>query len=165
MINNTYYTVLCPPLPDPVNGLVKEFGNRINDTAEFSCEDGYHLDGADVLTCTGDGSWDPAPPVCQGKQTLFPFNCLNLLYDCCTVVCPILVSPMNGQVVLSGILPGDTAMYTCNAIYTLEGEELRNCQDDGTWDHSKPACNPGYSEQMLHIYTITDKHSAADVYS
>ena len=79
---------------------------------------------------------------CMQRQAEYVLFCLNLPYDS-TVVCPMLESPMNGQVVVGGILPGDTAIYTCNATYTLEGEELLTCQSDGTWDHTKPVCNPG----------------------
>ena len=36
-------------------------------TVTISCDDGYGPDGGhDVVTCSEDGQWEPAPPKCSG---------------------------------------------------------------------------------------------------
>jgi CUB/sushi domain-containing protein len=34
------------------------------------------------------------------------------------------------------------ATYSCNTGYTIEGENIRNCQSDGDWSGIIPTCNP-----------------------
>ena len=33
-----------------------------------------------------------------------------------------------------------TALYTCDENYTLVGDEVRVCSDDGKWNGSEPRC-------------------------
>lgn len=42
--------------------------------------------------------------------------------------------------VLTGMLVGDTATYSCNAGFVLFGKGIRDCQLDGTWSHKTPEC-------------------------
>ena len=58
-------TALCPDLSDPANGMVSMTANSVGDTATFTCDAGYELNGADVLTCQSDGTWDNPPPTCE----------------------------------------------------------------------------------------------------
>ena len=55
---------MCPDLMAPDNGQVVVFGTSPGDTAMYSCNPGYELDGVDTLTCGDDGVWSAAPPVC-----------------------------------------------------------------------------------------------------
>ena len=56
-------------------------------------------------------------------------------------VCPTLVAPANGNLVLSGNTFGETASYTCNTGFTLEGDPTLTCDGDGQWSRSSPVCN------------------------
>ena len=56
----------CPDLTDPADGMVNQMGTSPGDTATYSCNDGFELVGAAVLTCQSTGMWDNPPPVCQG---------------------------------------------------------------------------------------------------
>ena len=66
--------ITCQTLTDPVNGDVFMTGNNIGDTATFTCDYGYRLDGPVTLTCLGDGSWDLAVPRCQGNNNNSSFT-------------------------------------------------------------------------------------------
>ena len=52
----------------------------------------------------------------------------------------ILDRPANGNVLLSGNTPGETAVYTCYFGYKLVGAKTLVCQDDGLWSESPPVC-------------------------
>ena len=50
------------------------------------------------------------------------------------------MAPENGQVVVNGTTPGDTATYSCNLGYQLEGVDTVTCGDDGAWSAGPPVC-------------------------
>ena len=57
--------VTCPDLTAPNNGSVIMTGNSVGDTATYTCDPGFVLqDGAMMVTCQDDGTWDGPPPVC-----------------------------------------------------------------------------------------------------
>lgn len=37
---------------------------RVGDSLNFTCMDGFQLDGAQQITCGADGQWQPLPPRC-----------------------------------------------------------------------------------------------------
>lgn len=55
----------CPSVMSPEHGTVamseKAGGIQL---AVFSCNEGFHLDGAQILTCMHDGMWDETVPDC-----------------------------------------------------------------------------------------------------
>ena len=57
-----------------------------------------------------------------------------------TVTCPSLPNPGNGIVDVRGNQPGDTAVYSCNPGFTLDGEGARTCVEDGEWSGDEPTC-------------------------
>ena len=57
-------TVPCHNLTAPANGFLVMSGNYEGDTATFSCEPGYDLNGEAILTCV-DGQWSSTTPVCE----------------------------------------------------------------------------------------------------
>ena len=40
--------------------------------AVFTCNEGFYLDGAEVLTCMHDGTWDETIPECLPKTCPSP---------------------------------------------------------------------------------------------
>ena len=63
-------------------------------------------------------------------------------------VCPTLVPPANGNLVLSGNTVGETANYTCNTGFILEGDPTLTCGGDGQWIGNPPVCNRKYLSKM-----------------
>ena len=58
-------------------------------------------------------------------------------------LCPVLMSPANGVVMITGQTSGSTAAYTCNSGFELlddtSGSNVRTCED-GTWSGSEAQC-------------------------
>ena len=51
---------------DPENGHVDtSFGTTFLSEATYSCNSGYTLMGSVTRTCTADGQWNPAAPICE----------------------------------------------------------------------------------------------------
>ena len=55
-------------------------------------------------------------------------------------VCEKLTDPANGNVKVSGIYPGDKAIYKCDIGYILVGESSRKCLPSGKWSGEAPKC-------------------------
>ena len=57
------------------------------------------------------------------------------------VNCGTLANPANGRVsYTAGTIVGQTATYSCNTGYSLEGDSTRTCQTTGVWSRSAPIC-------------------------
>ena len=65
------------------------------------------------------------------------FYSMKLQY---TVSCDEPESPMNGDVVRTGITQGDNASYFCHPGFTISGDRNRTCQPDGQWSGTQPEC-------------------------
>ena len=75
----TVVPVTCPDLVDPVNGMVTMTGNSEDDTATYSCDDGYGLVGVDMVTCEDDGQWSDPPPICVPSEYVpVPRECIHM---------------------------------------------------------------------------------------
>ena len=62
------------------------------------------------------------------------------------VICPLLPVPDNGMVEIEGNSPGETFTFSCASGYSLSGEGVLTCQEDGTWDNPTPSCLQGVSD-------------------
>ena len=56
---------MCPNLTAPVNGMVSFTGNKIGDTATYSCNSGFELVGTRNITCQSNAQWSAPSPVCN----------------------------------------------------------------------------------------------------
>jgi len=43
---------------------------------------------------------------------------------------------------------GSVANYSCDAGFTLQGNTVRNCTPDATWDGAEPTCTRTPGEQI-----------------
>jgi hypothetical protein len=116
----------CPVLENPANGVVMTTGLSPGDTATYTCDPGYELVGTAVQTCGNNGEWSDVPPTCR----LAP-----------PPDCPPLANPANGMVEMSGVAPGSTATYTCNAGYVVNGTDILTCSSEGAWEPQPPTCS------------------------
>ncbi len=78
-----------------------------------------------------------------------------VIYIGVIVECPTLVDPVNGDIALSGNTPGSSASYTCISGYTVDGNDIRFCQGDGTWTGTDPICRREPQLPYLHDTCIT----------
>ena len=123
-------------------------GTSIGDTATYTCDIGFELIGSSVLNCQDGGLWDNSPPVCR-RELPIHFFLVQLFHLFVTVLCPDLDNPVNGTVTQSGNSEGDTATYTCDSGYELVGQQVLNCQANGTWDTHPPICRCQFSNKLL----------------
>ncbi len=119
-------------------------------TATFTCNFGYTLNGASGRTCQASGNWDLTAPTCDRecfKQNIVRFNLLPYSHTCVllAVDCGSLNNVANGAVsTSSGTTFMLTATYTCNTGYLRVGSQSRTCETNGTigvWSGEAPVCN------------------------
>lgn len=64
-------SVVCPPLPNPLDGTVTIISNNFRGAAIYSCKDGFTLMGINIVrTCTVSGEWSGTPPTCEGRYSV-----------------------------------------------------------------------------------------------
>ena len=49
-------------------------------------------------------------------------------------------NPDNGEVNMTAIVNGSTAIYTCDSGFQLSGDDTRTCLNTGVWSGQKPIC-------------------------
>ena len=57
----------CPSLDAPEHGSLIGSNFTFKQSASFTCEEGYFVNGSTSRTCQGDGIWSGTQPVCQSK--------------------------------------------------------------------------------------------------
>ena len=50
--------------------VVSVTGQMSGDTATYSCDSGYELDGNTTRICQADGSWTESASICVGMNTM-----------------------------------------------------------------------------------------------
>lgn len=117
----------CPEPGLLQNGRLEGQTTVVGSVIHYYCNQGYRLEGNEVLTCQEDSSWDYIPPVCVLLSCPYPDNISN------------------GQLVISknstSLVFNDIVFYECNEGYILEGEELLTCLQNGQWSSSTPSCS------------------------
>lgn len=63
--------ITCDDLSHPDNGRVTlKGGSAVNSIAEYTCNEGFQLDGDSLRFCRLNGTWTEYPPVCvEGNIT------------------------------------------------------------------------------------------------
>ena len=64
----------------------------------------------------------------------------HVMAYCIPVRCPALCPLEHGQLTMTGTAVGDTAYYSCEPGYQLEGSETRTCQNTSDWTGNHPIC-------------------------
>ena len=62
----------CPELESPQNGTVTQEERIYPNEAEYSCDDGFELEGEAVRMCQIDGEWTGEAPICEEIPTPTP---------------------------------------------------------------------------------------------
>ncbi|XP_076821334.1 complement receptor type 1-like [Clavelina lepadiformis] len=120
----------CPDVSNPQNGrFLLESGNRFarSSTLRLECDEGYEVDGNDLITCRDDYTWSHSRPSCRAEVT----------------TCPALDKPDHGRWGrLRGNLyaPSSQLNLRCDDGYQVEGNEVITCQDNFTWTQPLPFC-------------------------
>ena len=54
--------------------------------------------------------------------------------------CGSLVAPENGTLTIDSTTFESTVNYSCDEGYNIAGDEMRTCQENGSWSGQKPVC-------------------------
>ena len=60
--------VPCGTLNNPTNGEVSADGSTFGSQANYSCSEGYVLNGNSTRMCQADGQWSGSEPLCEGQD-------------------------------------------------------------------------------------------------
>ncbi|XP_053392668.1 sushi, von Willebrand factor type A, EGF and pentraxin domain-containing protein 1-like isoform X2 [Mercenaria mercenaria] len=112
----------CKKIAAPLHGsILNKNSTLINDTAEITCDDGYHLNGRNISVCQANGTWSNTDSTC-------------------VTGCEKLPSLTNGIITLSNFTNiNSTASFSCYYGYEMRGNGTSTCKDGG-WDHLPPTC-------------------------
>ncbi|XP_039184898.1 sushi, von Willebrand factor type A, EGF and pentraxin domain-containing protein 1-like isoform X1 [Crotalus tigris] len=125
----------CGQAPYLENGEVSGEEYTYQNYIEYSCKEGFLLEGDQKSVCLADGNWSGNTPVCRPVQCSEP------------------VKLVHGQIIGSEFGVGKRIKYFCDEGYILHGTLLRTCQANGTWDKEPPFCEPvdcGPPEDISH---------------
>ncbi|XP_013783101.1 protein lev-9-like [Limulus polyphemus] len=105
--------IKCPPLENPENGAViyKERTYRAN--AQYTCSEGFSLNGPEERSCQEDRKWSGSDPSCTEITCPEPVLPGGRIYD---------ISKNNYKV-------GSLIIYICNE----GGEKTKNCEMPREW--------------------------------
>ncbi|XP_072032277.1 uncharacterized protein [Amphiura filiformis] len=100
-------------------------------TIQYSCDNGYVLQGRQTIQCHSSGMWLPStPPVCIPIERH-------------TVFCDDPGKPEHGRRCCQKVFyPSMKLNYYCDEGYYLRGSEERMCQTDSSWTGVQPICVP-----------------------
>lgn len=107
---------------------------RVGDHATFACSQGFQLDGAQQITCSPGGLWQPQPPRCLPSPHTTPSP------DTETGGCSVPVTIQNSNanladkyITMTSFASGDRVHYVCDVGYTQAGgSRYRKCIE-GKW--------------------------------
>ncbi|XP_072276252.1 E-selectin-like [Pyxicephalus adspersus] len=129
--NNCEHAVSCVDLQIPANGkiicTVENGKYQYNAYCNFSCDEGYKLNGTKSVFCQNTGEWSgPAP-------------------TCLAVSCVDLQIPANGKINCTdehGKLQYKSfCNFSCDEGYELNGTKSVFCQNTGEWSEPTPTCS------------------------
>ena len=117
---------VCPPVGKVFHGKVNPTSctahhQKVKTTCSFSCETGFTLRGASLLTCAEEGFWTAEKPFCL-------------------TTCPVLNPPPNSIMTCSDNTINSTCSLRCKEGERLKGPGLAVCRDDGTWNAILGTC-------------------------
>ncbi|XP_051818518.1 sushi, von Willebrand factor type A, EGF and pentraxin domain-containing protein 1 [Antechinus flavipes] len=115
----------CPDPPLLENQLVlKEMVHEVG-LVQFSCKEGYILQGPSVLKCLVSQQWNGSFPFCKMVLCLPP---------------PLISFGVPEST--SALHFGSIVKYSCVDGFFLRGDSTTSCQADGTWRSPLPECIP-----------------------
>lgn len=118
---------LCVPLacPEPdtiANGSIESTDFVYGHSITYFCDPGFYLEHSSVRVCMANQTWSGVEPRCA------PISCGKPPEEF-----------LNG-VITGEYLFGGKVEYACLPGFELSGNSTRQCQADGAWSSSSPAC-------------------------
>ncbi|XP_040215651.1 E-selectin-like isoform X2 [Rana temporaria] len=128
--NNCEHAISCVDLQKPANGKISctdKYGEfQFKSLCNFSCDEGYKLNGTSTVFCQKTGEWSEPTPTCL------------------VVSCIDLQIPANGNISCTNEY-GESQYkslcnFSCDEGYKLNGTRSVFCQKTGEWSDSTPTC-------------------------
>nr|XP_060630360.1 P-selectin-like [Anolis sagrei ordinatus] len=120
----------CQEIESPRRGTmdcVNPIGDfAYNSTCDFSCEDGFQLNGSKTLHCNAAGQWSSHVPFCQGVQCQ-PLQALAHGNSSCFHI--------HGEFQYQS-----NCTFNCDEGFSLLGEGMILCTARGQWTNATPVC-------------------------
>ncbi|XP_059840536.1 P-selectin-like isoform X4 [Hypanus sabinus] len=120
----------CETLVDPEHGTmnctdpINDFG--YNSTCDFSCSEGFSLNGLSRLQCKISGQWSAQTPTCEAVKCSELKVLPNLSMNC---------SDRFGR-----FSYGSVCDFLCEDGFTLQGSDRLECEVSGQWTSKVPIC-------------------------
>ncbi|XP_039908868.1 sushi, von Willebrand factor type A, EGF and pentraxin domain-containing protein 1-like [Simochromis diagramma] len=124
----TCTAVRCPLLEPPKNGHINCSSTEsvYNSQCSFTCDQGYSLEGPELLTCGHHGNWTAEKPTCQAILCQNPEREAPLIMQC---------SESETE-----LRPNSTCSFSCEEGFELQGANTIKCSEDGQWNENIPTC-------------------------
>ncbi|XP_026014081.1 P-selectin-like [Astatotilapia calliptera] len=124
----TCTVVRCPLLEAPKNGHINCSSTEsvYNCQCSFTCDQGYSLEGPELLTCDHHGNWTAEKPTCQAILCQNPEREAPLIMQC---------SESETE-----LRPNSTCSFSCEEGFELQGANTIKCSEDGQWNENIPTC-------------------------
>ncbi|KAM5298505.1 sushi, von Willebrand factor type A, EGF and pentraxin domain-containing protein 1 [Ctenodactylus gundi] len=114
--------VECPQPEDILNGIIDVQGLAYLSTALYTCRPGFELVGNTTTLCGENGHWLGGKPTCK------------------PIECPMPTEIVHGKFLYTNLHYGQTATYSCDRGFQLEGSKVLTCLETGDWDVDAPSC-------------------------
>ena len=73
------------------------------------------------------------------------------VYSYLVVTCDDLDDPGHGAVSYTATVYDSVASYSCDAGYSLSGDDERRCMQSGEWSGTAPSCSDYYSVSLIFL--------------
>nr|XP_015201270.1 PREDICTED: sushi, von Willebrand factor type A, EGF and pentraxin domain-containing protein 1 [Lepisosteus oculatus] len=114
----------CEPPLEPEHGFISLSDTALGSLVQYSCDEGYELEGQTVRQCVSGRQWSDTAPTCKAVSCGEPEGIPN------------------------GSVKGDTFTFTsiiyyeCDTGFQLEGNNTSTCQANKQWYGKTPRCLP-----------------------
>ncbi|XP_074818115.1 P-selectin-like [Natator depressus] len=116
-----------------------------NSTCKFLCQEGFELQGLDMLQCLESGNWTAEAPECAGPFG-FPRSPAKVdsLQEARAVKCPALATPGRGGLNCThwhgDFTYNSSCSFSCETGFVRNGSETLECTALGQWTGLPPLC-------------------------
>uniref|UniRef100_A0A915Q664 Uncharacterized protein n=1 Tax=Setaria digitata TaxID=48799 RepID=A0A915Q664_9BILA len=95
----------------------------VGTVAQFSCGNGFYVDGSRSSICLTSGKWSHSSPKCRALQ--------------CP---PLVIMDFEMKAVVTTFRTGGTARFSCSQTHFLAGNRILRCLPHGEWSGIVPQC-------------------------
>ena len=114
--------IRCSVPKIPLHGQQEIQDLIVGGTISYTCNHGYAVSGARILTCLGNKTWSGPVPRCK------------------RIFCKKPKDISNGAVSVHSLEYQANIEYQCNPGYNLVGHHTRSCLHTGLWSGPQPSC-------------------------